>query len=88
MTTLTKMAATLESVNPANKPMTLQYMAEQWWPDAKWLKASATTHNGGARKGGLVAAGFAAKMAKAGILKNCGTSPVTYVLAKQTESNQ
>lgn len=87
MATLTEMAATLKAINPENKPMALQYMAEQWWPDAKWLNASATKHNGGAKRGGLVAAGFAAKIAKAGLLRRCWVRPVTYVLAKQTETD-
>ena len=55
MPTLKEMAETLRRANPENEPMALQWMAEQIWPGAKWLKVKACHHNGGPRTGGRVA---------------------------------
>jgi hypothetical protein len=71
MATLAEMAEKLRSANPENKPMALQWMAEQWWPDAKWLRTRTHNHNGGARVGGRVAGGFAGRMERAGLLRMC-----------------
>lgn len=69
MATLEEMAEKLRLANPNNHPMYLDWMAKQLWPEAQWLKRRSTRHNGGARVGGVVAAGFAGKMAKRGLLK-------------------
>jgi len=52
--------------------MALQWMAEQLWPGAPWLKVKACHHNGGPRTGGRVAGGMAGRMEKAGLLRMCG----------------
>lgn len=65
---LKEMAEILRQRNTENKPMSLQWMAEQWWPDAKWLKSRPNRHNGGARTGGRVAGGFAGRLEKRGYL--------------------
>jgi len=79
--TLEEMAETLRVKNPGNKPMRLQWMAEQWWPNARWLKVRPCRHNGGARTGGRVAGGFAGRLEKAGLLRMCcGDGPREYVL--------
>lgn len=69
MATLPEMAEKLRAANPKNSPMTLEWMAEQWWPDATWLKKRVHKHNGGARKGERVAAGQAGRLARLGLLK-------------------
>jgi len=68
MTTLSQMAQLLRANNPANKPMRLQYMAQQWWPDAYFLKVRAS--NGGARIGARAAGGFAGRLVKRGLLRS------------------
>lgn len=69
MATLEELAARLRAANPANKPMTLGWMADQFWPGENWTKRRSTHHNGGARCGALVAAGTAGRMAKRGLLR-------------------
>lgn len=71
MATLKELAETLRRANPENAPMALQWMAEQLWPDAPWLKVKARHHNGGPRTGGRVAGGMAGRMEKAGLLRMC-----------------
>ncbi|MDX5935620.1 hypothetical protein SIL73_13065 [Acidithiobacillus thiooxidans] len=81
--TLSKMADKLRIANPENKPMTLQWMAEQWWSGERWLTARAHEHNGGAKVGGRVAGGFAGRLCKAGLLRECrgrGTGKRSYQL--------
>jgi len=62
------MAQKLRDENPENSPMGLQWMAEKWWPDARWLKTRPNHHNGGAKTGGRVAGAFAGRMERAGLL--------------------
>lgn len=82
MATLVQMAQRLRDANPENRPMGLQWMAEQWWPDAQWLRTEATHHNGGAKVGGRVAGAMAGRMERAGLLRmECGDGPRAYVLA-------
>jgi len=69
MATLNELATRLREANPKNEPMVLHWMAEQFWPGERWLEFRATRHNGGARRGALVAAGIAGRMAKRGMLK-------------------
>lgn len=80
--TLDEMAAALRERNPENRPMLLRRMAEIWWPTAEWLLSRPNNHNGGARTGARVAAGFAARLAKRGLLKRTrgdeGEGPVSY----------
>jgi hypothetical protein len=69
--TLADMAQTLREKNPSNRPMYLQWMAEQWWPDAPWLRSRPRHHNGGAKTGGTAAGGFAGRMVRRGLLRPC-----------------
>lgn len=71
MATLEEMALVLREKNPENRPMRLQWMAEQWWPDAVFLKARTNRHNGGSRVGGRAAGGFAGRLEKRNLLR-CG----------------
>lgn len=79
MATLEQMAQVLRVRNPGNEPMALQWMSEQWWPDATFLKVRTNRHNGGSRVGGRVAGGFAGRMEKLGLLRCCNTLPRCYV---------
>ncbi len=67
MSSLRELAERLRIANPQNNPMSLGFMAEQFWPNADWLKK--TCRNGGARRGALVAAGIAGRMSKMGLVK-------------------
>ncbi|PPD50730.1 MAG: hypothetical protein CTY16_01025 [Methylobacter sp.] len=69
MATLEELAERLRAANPNNEPMALNWMAEQFWPDAEWLEYRSTRHNGGARRGALAAAGMAGRMSRRGLLK-------------------
>lgn len=69
--TLSEMADKLRAANPENRPMALQWMAEQWWPGERWLTVRPHGHNGGAKVGGRVAGGFAGRLKKAGLLQEC-----------------
>ncbi len=71
MATLREMADALRKANPENRPMALQWMAEQWWPNADWLRTRGHNHNGGAKVGGRVAGGFAGRLERAGLLRMC-----------------
>lgn len=71
MATLNELAEVLRKANPENRPMALQWMAEQWWADAPWLRTRAHNHNGGAKVGGRVAGGIAGRMERAGLLNMC-----------------
>ena len=67
MSRLAEMAARLREANPSNRPMSLNFMAEQFWPGADWLELKC--RNAGARRGALAAAGIAGRMAKRGLLR-------------------
>lgn len=83
MPTLKEMAETLRRANPENAPMALQWMAEQLWPDAPWLKVRGCRHNGGPRVGARVAGGVAGRMERAGLLRlHISDGPRCYVLAE------
>lgn len=69
MATLLEMAQILRERNPENQPMSLNWMAEQWWPGADWLRVRTTRHNGGARTGARAAGGFAGRLEKRGLLR-------------------
>ena len=71
MATLKEMSDLLRRANPENHPMALQWMSEQWWPEADWLRTRAHNHNGGARVGARVAGGFAGRVERAGLLRMC-----------------
>lgn len=68
MATLDELAEILRKKNPKNRPMALQWIAERWWPGAKWLRTRAHNSNGGLKLGGLVAGALADRMEKAGLL--------------------
>lgn len=72
MPTLDELAQALIAKNSENKPMALQWMAEQWWPEKTWLKLKPCHHNGGPRAGARVAGGIAGRMEKKGLLRMCG----------------
>lgn len=81
MTSLDQLAQKLRDANKENKPMSLQWMAEQWWHDATWLRTKATHHNGGPRVGARVAGGIAGRMRRAKLLVLCdGNGPRAYKL--------
>lgn len=85
MPTLEQTAETLRRANPENKPMALQRMAKQLWPDAPWLNGKPCNHNGGPRTGARVAGGIAGRMG-AGLLRMCGGEmPRCYVLVENLE---
>ena len=65
---LTQHAQTLRKANPENSPMPLQWIAEQLWPDATWLKNRPGHGHGGPRTGARVAAGIAGRMERQGLL--------------------
>ena len=64
---LEDMAQRLREANPENKPMLLACMAQIFWPDADWLKKKC--RHAGARRGALVAAGLAGRLAQRGLLR-------------------
>ncbi len=87
MPTLKEMAETLRRANPKNEPMTLQWMAEQLWPDAHWLAAKVCNHNGGPKTGARVAGGMAGRMEQAGLLRICrGEMRRCYVLTEASNA--
>lgn len=72
MASIQEMARVLRERNPENKPMSLRWMAQQWWPDADWLHSRPNRHNGGARTGARVAGAFAGRLERAGLLRMSG----------------
>jgi hypothetical protein len=86
MPTFNEMAQILRNANPENQPMSLQWMAEQWWPEKTWLKLKPCHHNGGPRTGARVAGGMAGRLKKKGFLRMCGddeTMQRCYVLTNK-----
>ena len=79
--TLAEAAQVLRKANPSNKPMCLEWIARQLYPDADYHNRRSTHGGGGARVGALVAAGICGKMAKRGLLKrDHQLSPTIYYL--------
>jgi hypothetical protein len=76
--TLAQMAAVLRERNPQNKPMYLNWIAKQLWPDAEWLDTRTNRHNGGARVGARVAGAQCGRMEKQGLLRMTADSPRSY----------
>jgi len=78
LATLFEMVEEFKDKNPNNMPTAARRLAEIWWPDASWLKHSSCRHNGGPKKGALVAAGFARRLEHRGLLQSSGTRPTLY----------